>query len=407
MRAILLAARKRPRPTCSRPATACALLAVWVVGLALPMAAAAAPLLWVTPTADGAATLAADGRVTLLAVDGKPHRLASSARGDSMRLCGGELLGVGAGGHLRSWTGTAVGPAVSPHSRPACLPDGNVVAISSDAHSVLLLSADLTTLARRPLEALPDGDPIALGDAVAILSQPTQRYRHGVLGDEIEAGAVTLLRQTDLVPIATYTVPPPAVIEQRRVQPFAAAGAYGMLVTRSSPTEGAGIEALAQRGRKLTVVAAAPPIGIPDRWSNLFAADGRLAFAVRTPDLGGPLEVFRLLAGSLRVSRYALDVTNHQLGSRNLDLAVLLPPPATGSVDVLALPTRDLATVQIVACGAASCIAEAQLSLEAPLSSNLAARWHGGKLLLYAGEHNGELQSFTLDATLWQPPPPP
>jgi hypothetical protein len=44
------------------------------------------------------------------------------------------------------------------------------------------------------------------------------------------------------------------------------------------------------------------------------------------------------------------------------------------------------------------------LSLGAPLSSNLAARWRGADLVLYAGEADGSLQSFDLDASLWQPP---
>ncbi len=407
---------ERPSPAALRsPARALLARALPVLAaatLAFAPARAAAPVaatIWVTPTPDGAATLQSDGQVQLHLADGTVRVLAGSARGDSLRLCGGQLLAVDGNGRLRTLTGPGshVGPAVSPHSRPACLPDGRVVAVSSDARSMLLLSPELKTIARQSLDALPDGDPVPLEDGVAVLSQPTQRYRHGILGDEIEAGAVTLLRQDDLSPVATYQVAAPAVIEQRRIQPFPAAGPYGMLITRSTPDAGAGVTAIALRGGALTAVASAPPIGTPDRWSNLFAASGENAYAVRTPHLGGPLERFRIAGARLEVSRYALGVTNHQLGSRNLDLGLLLPPPADAggtAVDVLALPSLDLRNVQVVACTAGGCATERMLSLDSPLRSNLAARWRGARLVLYAGEADGTLQSFGLDASLWQPP---
>ncbi|HKI57771.1 MAG TPA: hypothetical protein VKA00_00970 [Trueperaceae bacterium] len=382
-----------------------ALLLAWAW---LPAARAAGPLLWVTPLAQGAAALSSDGTVTLLEDDGSVTPLAHGVRGDSLRRCGDALLAVDADGNLRSLTGDARGPAVSPHSRPACLQGGTVAAVSSDARSVLLLSPNLQVIARQALDALPDGDPTPVGDAIALLSEPTQRYRHGVLGDEIEAGAVTLLSQRDLHAVAAYRLAAPAVIEQRRVAAFPAAGRDGMLITRSTPERGAGVVALALTDAGLTVTATAQPIGTGERWLNLFATDGAHAYAVRTPHLGGPLERYTFVGGALQVSRFALDVTNHVLGSRNLDLGALLPPRggatgATGGVDVLALPTPDLRSVQLVACTLTGCEPELELSLHAPLSSNLAARWRGARLVLYAGENDGNLQTFTLDASLWTP----
>lgn len=393
----------RPPPRPHRAAPVVATLAV--AALWLPAALAAGPLLWVAPMDAGAAALASDGNVTLLRDDGSVTPLAHGVRGDSLRRCGDALLAVDERGRLRSLTGDARGPEVSPHSRPACLPGGRVVAVSSDARSVLLLSSALQVLARHPLDALPDGDPTPVGDAVAVLAAPTQIYRHGVLGDEIEAGAVTLLSLGDLHAVATYRLDAPAVIEQRRVAAFPAAGRDGMLITRSTLTKGAGVTALALGPGGLEVVASAPPIGSGNRWLNLFATAGARAYAVRTPHLGGPLERYTLVGDALRASRFPLDVTNHVLGSRNLDLAILLPPGAAGGgagrVDVLALPTPDLRTVRVVACTLIGCEPELQLSLSAPLSSNLAAHWKGARLLLYAGEQDGKVQRFTLDASLW------
>lgn len=379
-----------------------ALLPALAALMILPLAGAAA-VLWVTPMQDGAATLTTDGDVTFHSDGGGGATLARSVRGDGLRLCDGHLLGIDADGHLRVLSGSAVGPAVSLHSRPTCLPGGRVAAISAGARSVLLLAPDLTVVARRPLAALPDGDPTPVGDALAVLTQPTQRYRHGILGDEIEAGAVTLLRQDDLSTIATLTVAAPAVIEQLRVQPFPAAGPYGMLITRSTPSRGAGVQAVALERGALTVVASAAPMGSGEPWLNLFAASGDHAYAVRTPDNHGPLERYVLDGSELHVAHFALDVTNHRLGSRNLDLGILLPPPpGAPDRDLLALPAFDLGSVRIVACHASSCTPVLALALDAPLSSNLAAAWRGGRLVLYAGEETGSLQSFMLDASLWE-----
>lgn len=398
MRAIALPPRPRPR---RRPAF---LLLVAAVAVLLGPVARAAAVLWVEPIGSGAATLAADGQVRLY-TGGGDRLLATGVRGDSVRACHGDLLGIGADGRLRSLTGDAVGPAVALHSRPACLDGGRIAVIGAGGRSVMLLDPVLHPLAEVPLDALPDADPTPVGDALAVLSAPTQRYRHGILGDEIEAGAVTLLRQSDLSTLATLTLRAPAVIEQRRVQQFPAAGPYGMLLTVSTPSEGAGVQAAAVEGGALRVVASADPIGSGERWLNLFAAVGDHAYAVRTPHIRGPLERYRLEGDRLIADRYALDITNHRIGSRDLDLARLLPPPpGAGATDVLALPSFDLRSVHIVACGAQRCTTTLSLALDAPLSSDLAAAWQGGRLILYAGESDGTLQSFTLDDGLWAPP---
>ncbi len=383
-----------------------ALLALSPALLVVPGARAASPILWVSPRPLGLAVLGADGTVRWMAdAGGEPRVLARGVQSDAMRSCGAQLLAVGADGRLLDVRGGAVGPRVSPHSRPACLADGGVVALSADARSVLLLGPDLAPRERREVDALPDGDPVEVGGAVALLATPTQRYRHGVLGDEIEAGAVTLLDAHDLHPLGNYEVAGPAVIEQRRVLAFPAAGPAGMLLTRSSAASGAGVVALALVDGALREVGATAPIGAGERWLNLFAARDGHAYAVRTPHLGGPLERYAWLDGGLRVERYDLGVTNHRLGSRNLDLGVLLPAPegAAGERDLLALPTPDRRGVRVVACGAAGCRAVLDLALDAPLSSNLAAARRQGGLALYAGLANGTVQRFALEASLWAP----
>lgn len=397
------------------------------------LATPSAPAQWLEPTADGVVALLRDGRAVRL----EGHRTLEAAgawRGDRLVRCGDRVLGVDAEGRLAMVTGSvagsARGPRVSAHATPACLPSGEVVALGEDGRTLYRLSADLAVLARGTVEALPDTGvelvpavaplaatpPRSTGDAapplLALLSEPTFRYRHGVLGDEVEAGGVTLLRPDDLGAVARLALPADEVVEQLRVTPFTWRDdddrlRRGAFVTVSSEAEGAGVVALEAlpggptgAGARLERLAAAPPIGTGHRWLNLFAArDGR-AYAVHTPHLGGPLVRYRLVgardAVTLRTDAFALGVTNHVIGSRNLDLGALLPATAAG-LDLLALPSRDLRTLRVVACREA-CRVVAELPLAGRLSSNVAAVRDGRGLHLYAGDDSGAVHRFDLDA---------
>lgn len=409
-----MAARATRSSTRARRAGARPLVAVLALAMAAASpASAAAAIVWLTPLRGGVAALAEDGQVTFFPdrPDRTPVPLASNVQGDALLACDGHLYAVAAGGELGILGGGGEGPRVSLHSRPACLPSGRVVALDENAAAVLLLAPDLSVLARAELEVLPDDDPVVLDDgSVAVLAAPTQRYRHGVLGDEVEASAVAVLDPDDLHTIGRMTLEPPWVIEQRRVLPFAAAGEHGMLITVAAAGRGAGVAAVAQVGGALAEVARSPALPAPEAWLNLFAADGPVAYAVATPHGGGRLERFRWSAaggapsGRLARSRFDLAVTNHVLGSRNLDLALLLPaPPGASGVDVLVLPTRDRRSLRLVRCAEAGCAQVRTLALRAPLSSNLAALRRDGALWLYAGGADGAVARLDVGDAAWFP----
>jgi hypothetical protein len=398
------------QPTGARPTRRRALLPLTVLWTALlltallltvttvqaqPIAELSAPPSRLAATPDGVVALLGDGSVVRVGEAGVAP-IAGGWQGETLLACGGHIFGIDASGRLAAALADLLGPQVSPHSTPLCLPDGSVIALSENADRLLRLTPSLIMSAQRSIEALADSEIVALDGAVALLTAPTTRYPHGVLGDRIEAASVTLIDPDTLADLGSYTVEDPYVIEQRRVLPFASAGRQGIYLTRSSRQNGAGVVALALSDRGLEPLAFGEEIGLGQRWLNLFAARDDRAYSVRTPHIGGPLERYRLEGGVLSVERYQLDVTNHTIGSRNLDLGILLPDVTPGR-DLLVLPRRDLRSLRLIACDDGGCRVTAEYPLEGRLAANPV--WHhgGSGLELYAGDSLGRLYRFELD----------
>ena len=359
--------------------------------------------LWVAQYEDGAAALLADGTVLHVDDDGRTV-IARGWISEEIWPCGDALYGVDRRGRLAA-AGGPVGPGVAQYATPACLPTGDLVVLAGDAQTVLRLSPQLEIEARFTVDALADTTivPARLGGTstgvVALLAEPTFRYRHGVLGDEVEAAALVVLAAEDLSLVARWSLPPPAVIEQRTVVPYAFGTREGFYVTRSTPDEGAGVVAVelipTASGGLLRPSAAARPIGRPSRWQNLFDSVDARAYAVHTPHLGGPLVRYRLSGATLQAEAYDLGVTNHRLGARNVELGALLA--SEGEVDLLVLPTRDLHALRVIRCAdACSVVDEAPLS--GRLTSNVAAtRGADGTVMVLAADDAGAIHRIAVD----------
>jgi hypothetical protein len=363
--------------------------------MAQPVAELGAPVRWLSATERGVAALLEDGRVVEL-TGGRLDLLDTGWQGDTLIACGGRLFGIDAYGRLAAARADLIGPRVSPHSTPLCLPDGGLLALSDNADRLYRLTPTLQVAAQRPIDALADTEITALGRAAALLTEPTMRYRHGVLGDEVEAAAVTLIDPDDLGDLGSFRPEAPFVIEQRRAIPFASESLEGLYLTLSSQRTGAGVIALAHGATGLEPLAAGEAIGLGSRWLNLFAAREDRAYSVRTPHIGGPLERYRLEGRELTVERFQLEVTNHAIGSRNLDLGLLLPDVAPGR-DLLILPRRDLRALRLIVCDGSGCAVAADFALEGRLTGNPV--WASGArgLELYAGDSAGRLYRFELD----------
>lgn len=139
----------------------------------------------------------------------------------------------------------------SPLAPPALLSDGRVAYIADTGDLVLWDGAEL---ARLEVAALPDARILVdERDRLLLLTDPTDRYAHGILGDTLEASSITLIESTPAPRVVTtITMPAPQVIEG--IAPLWADlngdGQREIIVTASNDTQGAQVIAFAENGTR-------------------------------------------------------------------------------------------------------------------------------------------------------------
>lgn len=181
------------------------------------------------------------------------------------------------------------------------------------------------------LSTLPDARLVQnKSGAVAVLSSPTDRYVHGVLEDDLEAGAIDVLRPGGGGYELAVEIQPESggVFETLAPLWFSpGAGEEELLaVTESAEGLGARISVYSPDG---ALAAAGPFIGVPQKWRHLIAAgpfgpNGEIEIAAtRTPHLGGATEFYRLNreSGKLELADTGRGYPSHTIYSRNLDAA--------------------------------------------------------------------------------------
>jgi len=276
------------------------------------------------------------------------------------RLAGGGLCVIEqASGRLE------VQPAagLAPHAGLLVLPLA-VLGVAAAGHRLLRFErasdARWQAVARSQEALLPDARPLQAdldgrsdGGHIVVLAGPdAQRYRHGVLGDAVEATRVLWLERHELTVLRAFELPPPHVFEDIAARPVALpgrAGAKGLLSVRSGPEGGqlALLSADPARPSQLQLEALGEPVGGFHRWLAP-STDGRQMVAVHTPHIGGVLHVYQQEAHRLTRRRLLADVSTHPIGSRETDLAVwlqgrLLLPSQDGRLLRRVNPAQDWA----------------------------------------------------------------
>lgn len=251
---------------------------------------------------------------------------------------------------------------------------------------------------RLAVKALPDGRILVDPDGrILLLTQPTERYGHGVLGDSIEAGAITLVESIpEPKVVQTIHLPESLVIEG--IAPLwvdmTGDGRREIIVTQSSEEQGAQIVIYDEGG---DLVASGPAIGRGYRWRHQLAVGpfgpaGEIELIdVLTPHIGGVVEYYRLSGTDLEIIAQVPGYSSHVIGSRNLDMAVAGDFDGDGNIE-LVLPNQErseLAGIQRTQDGAA---VEWTLPLGGTLGTNLAATSVGGRVVLGAGRTDGVLR---------------
>ena len=193
---------------------------------------------------------------------------------------------------------------------------------------------------------LPDTETVSFAGYSAWLTDPTDRYRHAVLGDAIEAGGFAI-RAPDGRTLM-FRLEADAVFEDRRVRlhDLDGDGTPEAIIIKSTQSGGAGIAIYRLGSLSISLLLELPRIGTANRWLNIvgiadFNGDGRLDVAyVQTPHLTGLLRVFSIEGSRYREIGQLPGYTNHIIGSRDLDLAAAGSFTGSGRREIV-IPSLD------------------------------------------------------------------
>ncbi|MGI9394379.1 MAG: FG-GAP repeat domain-containing protein [Boseongicola sp.] len=157
-------------------------------------------------------------------------------------------------------------------------------------------------------------------------SDATDRYRHGVLGDALEAGGLRVEAGTQGPCELAVILPEHSVFEDTgpRIADLDGDGRNEVIVVESHRDRGAALAVYGFRGGKLTKLAATPNIGRSNRWLAPIGiadldGDGFVEIAyVDRPHLAKTLRVWRWKESGLTEVAAAVGVTNHRIGERDI-----------------------------------------------------------------------------------------
>ena len=261
------------------------------------------------------------------------------------QLPDGSFVGAGKSGMFinvdtieRRWL--FVWPSIRPSilSKPAVLGRDVVAMVGFDGSILLFQKKEGKWFQTQLIEAkiarvLPDAILTTAdldGDGrkeLIVPAVPSKRYRHAVLGDDIEPTEIHAYRfnKKSLQIMAKYSATKNGVFETigTLVSDLDEDGKQEILVTQSDSDSGPVHIVLGMRENKFTLKARSSAIGTGNRWSHLlgvFNIDGSAPkiLAVETPHLAGFLLALRLSGKRLRERARISGVTTHSVGSRNL-----------------------------------------------------------------------------------------
>ncbi|WP_143528290.1 hypothetical protein [Rubrobacter xylanophilus] len=251
-----------------------------------------------------------------------------------------------------------------------------------------------------PVRPLPDARLVeSQSGRIAVFSGPTRRYKHGVLGDGLEAKSITVLKPgREGYEIADRVRPESGgVFEGIAPLWFVSGGEELLAVTESAAGVGSRVAVYEPGG---ALFAAGPFIGEAMKWRHVlaagpFAPGGEMEIAaVRTPHLSPIVEFYRLdrAAGRLKVSATLAGYTSHRIGARNLDTALAGDFDGQSGWELL-LPDTSYTRLGAIRRAQNGAGMAWTLTLGGELSTNLASVTDArGRLYVAAGREDGVLR---------------
>ena len=233
-------------------------------------------------------------------------------------------------------------PDASAVTHPVVLssPEGKLAFVGGTGD--LVIQNNDGEIARLAVNALPDTRLLMdERQRLLLLTDPTTRYDHGVLGDKVEAGSVALVETEPEPRVMLRLVLPPELVAEGIAPLWADLSGDGkreIILTLSDAEQGAQVVVFDEAGGPL---AGGSPAGQGYRWRHVVAVaplgpDGELELVdVLTPHIGGVVEFYQLGDHRLEVFAELGEYGSHSLGSRNLDSAVVGDFDGDGQYELL------------------------------------------------------------------------
>ena len=254
---------------------------------------------------------------------------------------------------------------------------------------------------RRAPGGLPDGCIASdSGDVrAAWYTSPTDRYRHAILGDALEAGALTVQLASGVQ--TTFTLPDSLVFEDRtpRLADLDGDGRTEIVTIRSSTRSGGSVAVYGVRGETLVELGATPFIGRSNRWLNVagiadFLGRGDLQVVfVETPHIGGTLKLATFDGRSMQVIARQNGFSNHEIRSREQRLAAIADIDGDGTVD-LALPDARRTNLELVSFAGGGIETLASVALPSPVTLPVLSEGNRQSVRFVTGLANGQIVSI-------------
>ena len=265
----------------------------------------------------------------------------------------------------------------------------DLLAVAGDGAVVLIgsLPSAPRIVSRVEARALPDAritladlDGDGMPEAV-VLTDPTERFSNGLLGDRTEASSVTVIGITPFgLSVRGRHVLPAAVFED--LVPVLATltqgGRPSVLTARSTAQQGTVVSALGWREGSLVALAESLPVEGGSRWIHVVGAadlarDGSPELvAVRTPHLGGVLTAYRRKGAALAVAAQVSGFSSHAAGSRNQDQALIADLDGNGRPEVI-VPRQSRETLVSLELEGSRFVERWSINLRGAIESNLLA----------------------------------
>lgn len=292
-------------------------------------------------------------------------------------LAGGALL---SGSAAADWTATTLATpqpvtAITQIGPDVYLDAGSIYRLSSCRTAIVCLDGARLPASQTPADGIPGGTiavAAGAGVAAAYYGAPTRRYDHGILGDAVEGGALIVTDRSGQR--FELTLDQAHVFEDiaPRIVDMDGDGLNDVVTIRSGLTTGAGVAVYSVAGGSLHEIGAIPEIGLSHRWLNIagiadFNGDGAIDIAlVRTPHIGGRLELWTLSGGGFVRLAAAEGFSNHAIGSTMLGMSAVADIDGDRVVD-LAVPSADRTVLRFMSARSGSWHEVASVAAGSPI----------------------------------------